>query len=140
MATLAPPKRVKAESTSSKPAITSEQLEAALRPWRRRLTLQQTLRWTGGGIICGLILACLVLLISRLIPWATAPYWAMGMGIVCVLGAFAAALWYRPSLTRTTRLVDTRLSLHDRLGTAWEMRNETAPLYGLQRRDALKHL
>src|SRR5207247_9302168 len=39
-----------------------------------------------------------------------------------------------------TRLFNALLSLHDRLSRAWEMRNENAPLFSLQRRDALKHL
>ena len=136
MTTLAPPGKDKFATSN----INSEQLATALRPWRRRLALQQALSWTGRGIITGLILACLLLLISRLIPWVTAPRWAIGIGIACCLFAFSASIWYRPSLARTARLVDARLSLHDRTGTAWEMRNETAPLYGLQQRDALKQL
>src|SRR5438067_11960001 len=138
MATLAPSSKVKVSLIT--PDSSSEHLSAALRPWHRRLALQQALRWTGRGIIAGLILACLVLLISRLIPWPAAPYWALGIGLACLLFAFSAAIWYRPSLAGTARLVDARLSLHDRVGTAWEMRHETAPLYGLQRRDALKQL
>src|SRR5712691_10504183 len=138
MATLAPSGRGKTRRVI--PNINSEQLSAALHPWRRRLSLQQTLTWTGRGMITGLILACLLLLISRLLPWATASYWAFGVGTACFLAAFAAALWFRPSLSRTTRLVDSRLALHDRLSTAWEMRDETAPLFGMQRRDALKQL
>lgn len=122
------------------PGGSSEQLTAALLPWRRRLILRQVVSWTVRGTIAGLMLVCLVLLVAHLLPWAAAPYWATGSGIVCVLVAFGAALWFRPSLARTTRLVDALLSLHDRLSTAWEMRYENAPLFGLQRRDALKHL
>lgn len=119
---------------------TSEQLSQALRPWRRRFTLQQALRWTGRGLIAGLIFACLLLLISRLLPWATAQYWATGLGIACLVIAFGTALWDRPTFTRTARLVDRQLALHDRLGTAWELRTESSPLLALQRRDALKQL
>jgi hypothetical protein len=50
------------------------------------------------------------------------------------------ALWRRPALSHTARLADQRLSLHDRLGTAWELRNQSIPLAKLQRRDALKQL
>jgi len=120
MATLAPPGNVKAKFVTSN--TNSEQLATALRPWRRRLELQQALSWTGRGIISGLILACLLLLVSRLTPWVTAPRWAIGIGIACSLFAFSAAIWYRPSLARAARLVDARLSLHDRMSTAWEMR------------------
>src|SRR6266567_4317286 len=51
-------------------------LAGALHPWRRRLWMQQVVRWTGRGLFVGLVLACLVLLISRFVPWATASYWA----------------------------------------------------------------
>ncbi len=117
-----------------------ERLAAALRPWQRRLMLQQTARWLGIGLLSGLFLACLLLLVSRLVPWGGAPYWAGATALACVLCALFAAFWYRPTLPRTARLVDTRLSLHDRLGTAWEMRYETAALPTLQRRDALQQL
>src|SRR5712691_6986854 len=115
-------------------------LRSALRPWHRRHVLQQMLHWTGRGLLAGLILACLLLLISRLIPWATAAYWALGLGATFFLCALSASIWYRPSLMRTAHLLDTRLSLHERVSTAWEMRNETTPLSGLQRRDALQQL
>src|SRR2546421_9550920 len=147
MATLAPSSKVKVKFVT--PNSNSEQLSTALRPGNRRLALQQTLSWTGRGIITGLILACLLLLIPRLILiWQGWPrsgealplQWAIGISMVCLLFASCAAIWYRPSLARTARLVDARLSLHDRVSTAWEMRNETAPLYVLQRRDALKQL
>ena len=118
----------------------SESLLDALRPWRRRLALEQVLRWTSAGLILGLVVACLVLLTARLIPWATAQYWAAGMAIACVALALAAALWYRPSIAGAARAIDKRLSLHDRLGTAWELRDQPSVLARLQRRDALNQL
>src|SRR3989442_9804096 len=101
------------------------QLRSALRPWHRRHVLQQMLHWTGRGLLAGLILACLLLLISRLMPWATAAYWALGIGATFFLCALSASICYRPSLMRTAHVLDTRLSLHERVSTAWEMRNET---------------
>src|SRR5579875_3151460 len=118
----------------------SESLLDALRPWRRRLALEQVLRWTSAGLILGLVVACLVLLTARLIPWATAQYWAAGIAIACVALALAAALWYRPSIAGAARAIDKRLSLHDRLGTAWELRDQPSVLARLQRRDALNQL
>lgn len=137
-ANAAPPGKARVRVSTT--GIDGEQLLAQLRPWRRRLILQQALRWSGRGAIAGFILALLVLSIARLIPWAAAPYWAIGIWVTCVAVASGASLWLRPSLARTTRLVDTLLSLHDRLSTAWEMRHQQAPLFGLQRRDALKQL
>lgn len=137
MATLAP----------SRPAIIAggsdngpERLTAALRPWQRRLALEQIARWSTTGLISGLALACLLLIISRLVPWADAFYWAGGVALACVLVALVAAFLYRPSLPRTARLVDRRVSLRDRLATAWEMREQTSALSTLQRRDALQQL
>ncbi len=115
-------------------------LTEALHSWRKRLWVQQVLRWTENGVIAGIVLACLLLLISRFVPWGTALYWAIGVAIVSLLGALGAALWYRPSFARSARLVDARLSLHDRLSTAWELRGDAAPIAVLQRRDALQRL
>ena len=121
-------------------AASSQNIVTALRPWRRRLLLQQGTRWTTRGLVVGLVLACIVLLISRLIPWAGAIYWAAGIALLSVLFALGLALWYRPALAITARRVDKQLKLHDRLSTAWELRDEVSPLATLQRRDALKQL
>ncbi|HEY4388569.1 MAG TPA: hypothetical protein VGN34_29305 [Ktedonobacteraceae bacterium] len=118
----------------------SRELVAALLPWRRRLILQQTQRRLIQGSIAALISACLVILIARLQPWAHALIWAEGLALFCLALAVGLAIRSRPSLARTALLVDRRLGLHDRLGTAWELREESSPLAGLQRRDALKHL
>src|SRR2546426_1401346 len=133
MATIAPTRPVEVIQRMAD----GKSLSEALQTWRRRLWMQQTLRWTGTGLIVGIMLACLLLLISRLTPWVSAPTWAITVGIACLICALGAALWYRPSFARTARLVDARLTLHDRLSTAWELRDKSAPLISLQRRDAL---
>src|SRR5215471_4438145 len=117
MATIAPTRPVEITQRMAD----GKSLSEALQTWRRRLWMQQTLRWTGTGSIIGVMLACLLLLISRLTPWASAPTWAIMVGIACPLCALVAALWYRPSIARTARLVDARLTLNDRLSTAWEL-------------------
>ncbi len=121
-------------------APTGESLVTALRPWRRRITLQQTLRWLRRGSITALLLACLVLLAARLFPWAGALYWALGLGGASLLLGLFAAFWYRPTTSTTAHIVDHTLSLHDRMSTAWEMRERSSALVVLQRQDALKHL
>ncbi len=126
-------------------AITQEHLDSesvinALRPWRRRLSLQQILRWTLWGIIIGLLAACVVLLIARITPWENANAWAIGLALVSTVSTLGLALWKRPSLSHTARVADRNLSLHDRLSTAWELRDQSVPLAKLQRHDALKQL
>lgn len=118
----------------------SKDLIKALRPWRNRLWAQQLLHWTGNGLLAGLLLACLLLGIARLTPWAIALYWAFGASVICLLFAFWLALWSRPSIAKTARHVDKLLSLHDRVSTAWELRNQSSALFTLQQRDALTQL
>src|SRR5579862_982354 len=126
--------------TISQTAPDAESVALAIRPWRQRLIAQQTLHWTARGLLGGLFLACLLFGLARLIPWGTATYWATGSALACTLLAFIVALRYRPSIIGTTRVVDRRLALHDRLATAWELREDTSALARLQRRDALEQL
>jgi len=117
-----------------------ERFIETLHPWRRRLWIQQILRWTEYGIIISMICACSLLLISRFIPWSTVSYWAIGITIGILLCAVGGALWYRPSFTRSAHYIDAQLALHDRISTAWELRDDSAPIAVLQRRDALRQL
>src|SRR5260370_17178488 len=89
-----------------------KRLTEALHPWRRRLWAQQMLRWTENGFITGIILACLLLLISRLIPWTGVFYWAIGIATASLLFALGIALLYLPSFAPTPRLIHTPLPLH----------------------------
>src|SRR5437660_6725333 len=126
--------------------LDSEDLVTALRPWRKRIFRQQMLYWLLRGVITGLVVACLVLLAARIFPWATAVYWAAGLGIASPLLALGTAIWYRPSFARTASVIDKQLALHDRMSTAWELREppkgarQSSTLAELQRHDALKQL
>src|SRR5258708_33725238 len=80
----------------------AESLALAIRPWRRRLIVQQMLHWTVRGLIVGLTLAGLVLVLARLFPWTSASYWALGIGVVCIILALIPAVWYRHSMVDTT--------------------------------------
>ncbi|MBV9689430.1 MAG: hypothetical protein JO202_06940 [Ktedonobacteraceae bacterium] len=136
MAIMIPPER----ATTTEEDFDERHLLTALRRWQSRLAVQQVVRWTTRGLAVGLVLAGLILIVSRLTPWATVSYWASGAALVCFVLALGAALWYRPSIADTAHAVDTRLALYDRLGTAWELRQAASPLSLLQRRDALQQL
>src|ERR1700730_7760532 len=110
MATLAP---LRPEAHNS--LAGEQQLTLALRPWRNRLALQQALRWTVNGFVAGVLLACLLLLISRFIAFPTVLFWAIAAisaSLVCALGL---ATYYRPTFAYSARRVDALLGLHDRL-------------------------
>ena len=87
-----------------------------------------------------MICVCFLLLISRFVPWSTASYWAIGITIGILFCAIGAALWYRPSFARSAHYIDTQLTLHDRISTALELRDDSTPISVLQRRDALRQL
>src|SRR5690348_7505944 len=115
----------------------SQQLTGALRPWQQRVMLRHILTWGGAGLMAGLVLACLLLIIARLLPWGSVHYWIAGSLPACLLIALGLALWTRPTLSSTTDDIDRLLGLHNRLGTAWELREQSSPLVMLQRKDAL---
>src|SRR5436853_7241998 len=119
MTTVAPP----SPGMDANRAGEEKRLNEALRAWRTPLWTQQILQWTSNGAIAGIVLACLLLLISRFVPWAEALTWAFSVAAVAGLCALGAALWFRPSLGYTARLVDARLALQDRVSTAWELRD-----------------
>ena len=135
MATLAP---LRPEARDS---LTGEQkLALALHPWRRRLSLQQGLRWITNGLVAGLLLACLLLLISRFIAFPAVLVSVIVVIALALLCAAGLAIYYRLTLARSARRVDALLGLRDRLGTAWEYRADSSSLPALQRRDALEKL
>ena len=134
-----------ANAPSRHPTIAPDENEGErfienLHPWRRRLWIQQILGWIEYGVIISMICVCFFLLISRFIPWPTAPYWSIGIAIGILFCAFGAALWYRPSFARSAHYIDTQLALQDRISTALELRDDSTPISVLQRRDALRQL
>jgi membrane protein involved in colicin uptake len=135
MATLAP---LRPEAHNS--LVGEQQLTLALLPWRNRLSLQQALRWIVNGFIAGMLLACLLLLISRFIAFPTVLIWAIAAIVATLLCALGLSMYYRPTFAYSARRVDALLGLHDRLSTAWEYRDDSSPLPALQRRDALERL
>lgn len=135
MATLAPLRQEAHDSLNGE-----QKLTLALLPWRRRLSLQQGLRWMTNGLVAGLLLACLLLLVSRFTAFPTVLLWVIVAIAVTLLCAVGFAIYYRPALAESARRVDALLGLRDRLGTAWEYRGDNSSLPALQRRDALEKL
>ena len=111
-----------------------------LHPWRRRLWIQQISGWIEYGVIISMICACIFLLISRFVPWPSAPYWSIGITVGILLCAVGGAIWSRPSFARSAHYIDTQLALQDRISTALELHDDSMSIAVLQRRDALRQL
>ncbi len=134
MATLAPLR-------PQQDTLTGEQkLALALLPWRRRLSLQQGLRWITNGLVAGLVVSCLLLVVSRFTAFPIVLIWVIAVIAASLLCAVGLTIYYRPALAQSARRIDALLGLRDRLGTAWEYRNDSSSLPALQRRDALEKL
>ena len=135
MATLVP------LSPQAQETLSGEQkLALALLPWRRRLSLQQGLRWITDGLVAGLVLSGLLLVVSRFTAFPTVLLWVIVVLAASFLCALGLTIYYRPTLAQSTRRIDRLLGLRDRLGTAWEYRADSSSLPALQRRDALEKL
>src|ERR1051326_1975538 len=135
MATLAPLRPESQDTLSGE-----QKLTLALLPWRRRLSLQQGLRWLTSGLVAGLLLACVLLVVSRFTAFPTVLVWVIVVLAASLLCAAGLAIYYRPTLSESARRADALLGLRDRLGTAWEYRDDSSSLPALQRRDALEKL
>ena len=112
-------------------------LAGAVRPWRHRLGLRGTLKWSMRGLGGGLGLAVALLVAARFVPWPDVFMWC---AIATAVGTVAGVLYgllSTPSLEAASRQADRLLGLSDRLGTAWELRCVSSPFAELQRRDAL---
>ena len=118
----------------------SRALLAALRPWRRRLSLKRGIVWSLRGLAGGICVAVVLLLVARFVPWPGVLLWA---GLPVVIGLAAGSicgLAGRPALLESARQSDRLAGLADRLSTAWELRSEDTPIICLQRENALESL
>ncbi len=85
---------------------------------RFRLMLQGALHWLGWLLLAGAAVAVLLVLADRLLAWPM-PIWAYGVVAgAAVAGALVLAYLRRPSEAHTAWVLDERLGLKDRLGTA----------------------
>ena len=112
-------------------------LAGAVRPWRNRLGLRGTLKWSMRGLGGGLGLAVVLLVAARFVPWADVFMWCAVATAVGTVAGVLYGLLSTPSLEVASRQADRLLGLSDRLGTAWELRCVSSPFAELQRRDAL---
>jgi hypothetical protein len=116
-------------------------LVLALRPWTRWLLAESAVRWLVRGGIAALATASLVLSISWLTPFPIQELkpTAFQLAAAVLASGLLVALWPVSRLRRAAEL-DRRLSLADRLATAWHQRNEQSAMARLQRQDALRLL
>ena len=101
----------------------------------RRMAWRHTLPWLARGLAAGLLAAGALLLLSRLIAWDGAAWWALGAGIAGALAGAMVAWLTRPRAAAALRAADRLLGLRDRLCTAWEYAGREAPMLRLQRAD-----
>ncbi len=121
------------KSPESEPA----DLRGAIAPWRRRLALQATVKWSTWGLGVGLGIAVGLMAVARFVPWADVLKWsAFAIGAAAATGVVFGFL-RRPSFGAVARQVDSHLALSDRLGTAWELRHTNSSFATLQRQNAL---
>ncbi|MBC7249220.1 MAG: hypothetical protein H5T62_02970 [Anaerolineae bacterium] len=98
-----------------------ETLVRVLRTWQGRWRVQRAAVWGLRGAIVGLALALILALLSRLFPLfplSSLLFLSLAVVFLCAAMAFGLALLRPPSLLQTARVVDSRLSLRERLSTA----------------------
>jgi hypothetical protein len=116
-----------------------------LQSWLLRFRLQRALRWSGRGLLAGLILV--VILAVWIVPQtdmllAQFTQLAIGLAAVCLgLAGLAGYLW-PVNHTAAMRYFDRRFNLRERISTAVEFSHSELPensLLTAQRQDALEH-
>lgn len=88
---------------------------------RGRWRVQRAMAWALRGAVAGLALALILAILSRLfplLPLSSLLLLSLTAVFLCASIAFGLSVLRPPSLLRTARLVDYRLSLRERLGTA----------------------
>ena len=112
-------------------------LRGAIAPWRRRLALKATVKWSTWGLGVGLSIAVGLMAVARFVPWPDVLIWsAFAIGAAAATGVVYGLL-RSPSFEAVARQADSHLALSDRLGTAWELRSTNSTFAVLQRQNAL---
>lgn len=116
-------------------------LTLALQPWTRRLLAEDALRWLVRGGAAALVVVALVLAVGWLTPFPMDQLRPMALqfGVPVLALGVLIGLWPTTRLRRAAQL-DTRLSLQDRLATAWLQRKDPTAMALLQRANALQSL
>jgi exonuclease VII small subunit len=116
-------------------------LVISFRPWTRRLAVEDLARWVVRGGIAALAAAAVVLSIGWFYPWPTEQLKPIAVQVAgpLLLVGLIVGIWPHSRLSRAAQL-DTRLTLADRLATAWNERRSTTTMAVLQRQDALLRL
>jgi hypothetical protein len=116
-------------------------VQAALRPWARRLALEAVGHWLVRGASAGLLGACAVLGVGWLVPVPESALQPLAWRVVLagLVAGLLVGIWPVSTLRRAAQL-DSRLKLADRLTTAWLQRAAQQPMAAHQRHDALARL
>ena len=86
---------------------------------QRRVVLNRVLQALGWAVFVGLLAASVILIVDRLLPMTVIPLWAYGIAAgVSFFGAMAFAFQNLPGEADAAVLLDDKLGLKDKLGTA----------------------
>ena len=86
---------------------------------KRRLVLAGLVRWLGWAALVALSAVCVMRIVDQWLPLVALPLWAYAVpGGLAVVGALVFSLRSMPSDADIAVLLDDRLNLQDKLGTA----------------------
>jgi hypothetical protein len=116
-------------------------LVTSLRRVRRRLAVQQWVRFSIKVLILASTASCIWLVITRFFPALGDPVQVcLGLLAVGIIVASFFALLRRPSLLKAALEADKRLRLHERLTSSFELAEVEGPMIEAVHLDARRHL
>lgn len=120
-------------------ARAQDELQALLRPIRKKLERRTWARQLTAYGLCGLGGSVALLLVARLWPIPYYSWVVIALPSVALLCGWATGYRKKPSVLDSARTADAN-GLAQRVVTAWENRDNSSRIAAMQRADALQHL
>lgn len=94
-------------------------IHRSIKKVQRRIAFNRVLKAMGWAVLVGLFAASAMLIVDRLLPMTVMPIWAYGIAVgIALVGAMAFAFQGLPRDEDAAVLLDEKLGLKDKLGTA----------------------